>query len=57
MPHLQSLPFPELPEEVQGLDPVETVPFFKPIMQNYELFGIVLEIMAKSFLADRVVFL
>lgn len=27
VPHLEGLPLPELPEEVQGLDPVEAVPF------------------------------
>lgn len=57
MPHLEGLPLPELAEEVERLDPVEAVPFLEPIVQDDELLGVVLKVMAETFLADGVVLL
>ena len=57
VPHLEGFPLPELPEEVQRLDPVETVPFLKPVMKDDELLWVVLKIMAEALLADGVVLL
>lgn len=57
VPHLEGLPLPELPKEVQRLDPVETVPFLQPIMKDDELLWVILKIMAQALLADGVILL
>lgn len=37
VPHFESLPLPELPEEVEGLDPIEGRPFLQPVVQRLKL--------------------
>lgn len=55
MPHFKSFPYPELSKKIKRFDPIKTVSFFQPIMQQNKLSRIVIIIKTYPFFADGIV--